>query len=244
VHLSLFIHNYLPKIYFIMKLKFGSFIVGGSGKIGGHVVSHNKGGQYLRTKVKPTNPQSTYQLGVRSRFSTNSKNWISLTDVQRAAWNTAVGIQKKVNAMGDIMILSGKALYSKINQNLGLIGSAAINLPVNAGAGFSLTTFSATVVHATGVTTLTYTAAIPATHKLVVLATPPMSPGISFVKNKLRFMASYATADASPITATAAYTARFGTPAVAGQKVHFRAFAIEIASGIASQGVECVAVVS
>ena len=39
-----------------MKIKFGSEVVDGRGKIGGHVYSKNKGGAYKRTKVTPSNP--------------------------------------------------------------------------------------------------------------------------------------------------------------------------------------------
>lgn len=227
-----------------MKIKFGAIVVGGSGKVGGHVISHNRGGQYIRTKVKPTNPRTASQIAVRARFSTNSKGWSALTEAQRVAWNTASPVFKAINAMGDVMILSGKALYQRIAQNLGTISSAIISSPVNPGAGFNLTTFSATAVNATGVVTLTYTAAIPATHKLVVQATGSLNSGTYFVKNRLRQFAVYQTADASPITATAAYTAKFGAVGAVGKKIYFKAYAIEIASGVPSQGVMCTAIIS
>jgi hypothetical protein len=220
-----------------MKIKFGSFIVGGSGKVGGHVVSHNKGGQYIRTKVKPTNPRSTSQLAVRSRFSSNSKNWITLTDVQRNAWNSATELQKKLNAMGDYMILSGKALYSMVNQNLGLIGATLLSTPVAPGAGFSLTTLAITAVHATGVVTATFTPVIPATHNIVVMATSVHSPGISFVKNKLRVIGTFGSTSTSPLVLTTQYAAKFGAPGAVGQKIAWKIYAIEIASGLPSQGI-------
>jgi hypothetical protein len=227
-----------------MKIKFGSLVVNGSGKIGGHVVSHNKGGSYMRTKVKPVNPQTLSQVNVRARFSTNSKGWNSITAAQRLAWNAALTLQRKMNNMGESILLSGKALYSKVNQNLTTIGTTAISAPVTPGAGFSLTTFSATSVHGTNVTTLTFTSAIPATHKLVIMATPPMSAGITFIKNKLRIIKVSPSTDVSPLVVTTDYVNKFGSIPAAGALIYFRAYAIEIASGFASQAVQCVATVS
>jgi len=48
----------------IMKIKFGSIVVNGSGKLGGHVYSSNRGGNYVRTLATPSNPQTpAQQLG-------------------------------------------------------------------------------------------------------------------------------------------------------------------------------------
>ena len=49
-----------------MKIKWGALVVDGRGKLGGHVAAQNRGGSYLRTKVTPSNPQTTFQTGVRS----------------------------------------------------------------------------------------------------------------------------------------------------------------------------------
>ena len=50
-----------------MKAKFGSFIVDGRGKVNGHVISKNRAGSYIRTKVTPVNPRSTAQLTQRAK---------------------------------------------------------------------------------------------------------------------------------------------------------------------------------
>jgi len=58
-----------------MKIKFGAIVVAGSGKIGGHVASKNRGGAYLRTKVTPTNPNSPAQAGARALLASLSTGW-------------------------------------------------------------------------------------------------------------------------------------------------------------------------
>jgi len=67
-------------------------IIGGSplgmlsGKLGGNVFSHNKGGQYVRQYVIPVNPDSTQQLQVRSRFGMAVATYHSLTSEKKAMW--------------------------------------------------------------------------------------------------------------------------------------------------------------
>ena len=57
-----------------------------SGKLGGNVFSHNKGGQYVRQYVIPVNPDSTQQLQVRSRFGMAVATYHSLTAEKKAMW--------------------------------------------------------------------------------------------------------------------------------------------------------------
>ena len=73
-----------------MKLKFGAIVTDGRGKIGGHVMSKNRGGAYMRTKVTPSNPRSTAQTTVRSHLTTLSQGWRGLSATAIAAWNSAV----------------------------------------------------------------------------------------------------------------------------------------------------------
>jgi hypothetical protein len=52
-----------------MKVLFGAIVVDGRGKIGGHVMSKNRAGAFMRTKVTPINRKSSFQTGVRSRLA-------------------------------------------------------------------------------------------------------------------------------------------------------------------------------
>ena len=99
-----------------MKIKFGAIVVDGRGKIGGHVASKNRGGAYLRTKVTPTNPQTTFQSAVRNRLTAFSQGWRGLTQAQRDAWNAAVSNFSKTDVFGDIKQPTGLNLYVKLNS--------------------------------------------------------------------------------------------------------------------------------
>jgi len=61
--------------------------LGASGKLGGALVFAKwKGRPYVRTLVRPANPKSGGQIGVRAMFKFLSQKWAGLTDGNRATW--------------------------------------------------------------------------------------------------------------------------------------------------------------
>jgi len=201
-----------------MKAKFGSFIVDGRGKVNGHVISKNRAGSYIRTKVTPVNPRSTAQLTQRARLQGQSVAWRGLTATQRQSWIAGVKNFQRTNIFGDLKTPSGFNLYQRLNNNLLKAGQAAI---VSAPAPANVATVNIGVLTATvagGVISLALSGAVPAATTVVFRATPPLSAGISFVKSQLRVITTFAAASASPLVATAAYAAKYGA-FVAGQKI-------------------------
>ena len=227
-----------------MKTKFGSIIVAGSGKIGGHVASKNKSGSYLRTKVTPSNPQTSSQLAVRGDFTTVSKAWEGLTDNQRNGWTASVGSFKKTNIFGDSVTPSGFNLFVKINQNLLNIGEPIISDAPQATSPAAIESLTATAVSGTGVVTLTFAPAIGADDKVVVMATAPQAAGKSYVKNLYRKVTVLTTADVTPKAITAAYAAKFGAPSNAGQRIFFKLFPVSTVTGVTGASIPAEAVIS
>lgn len=216
-----------------MKAKFGMIVVAGSGKIGGHVASRNRGGAYFRTKVTPVNPQSTYQNEVRSRLTELSQAWRGLTQAQRDAWNAAVQDFARTDIFGDIRNPSGAQLYQRLNNNLAQVGQAAISTPP-AVEEVPTVVIGTLTLNLTGpVGTLALSGAVPAGVSAVVDATMSLSPGKSFVKSEYRRIGVYAAATASPLDIYADYIAKFGAP-VEGQKVFVRLSFINTTTGQAS----------
>lgn len=201
-----------------MKVKWGSIVVDGRGKIGGHVASKNASGAYFRTKVTPANPQSAAQAAARSQFGAISSGWSSLTAAQRLAWDNAVDSWARSNVFGDLTSLTGKALYQRLSNQAQAAGFSAVeDVPqrertpsgIITAAEFDLT---AGTLNLTGANT-------DAGVKVMVWGTEALSDGTTFVKNRLRH---FDTQDADSYTGTDvfdAYEARFGTPA-AGQNIH------------------------
>lgn len=213
-------HHEPKKVIVCMALmKMGEFMVALSGKNGGTINSHNKGGTYTKNFAMPTNPRTIYQIGQRNKFTTFSQQWRSLTNAQRLAWIAAAPTFPYVNAVGDVKYLSGSALFNKLNINLAVIGVAPILIPPVPSGVTAVTTIVPTYVG--GVVTVAYTPTpVPAGSSWLLWATPGLSPGVYFVKNKLRLVGILPATTASPDIITVLYTARFGAAAV-GSKVVF-----------------------
>ena len=201
-----------------MKLKFGAIVTDGRGKLGGHVLAKNRSGNYMRTKVTPVNPQTTYQQAQRSALGTLSSGWSGLTDSQRNAWNAAVGDFQKTDIFGDLRSPTGKNLYTALNRNLLNSGESIINTPPSPDTIPSISIASAVYDLTAG--TLTITTVGDTTSAFVQLwATPSLSAGTSFIKDKIRLLETVAGGSAITPDASTAYEARFGEP-IAGANVY------------------------
>jgi hypothetical protein len=233
---SHFKHNfYLFTLYiFIMKVKFGSIVVDGRGKIGGHVASKNRGGSYFRTKVTPVNPRTASQFTVRGRFGTLSQSWKTLTQAQRDSWNAAVSAWSKSDIFSDVRNLTGLQLYQRLNNNLLSSGASQIATPAPNKGVLTVTAGVLTYTSGTPALSLARSGAVPAATRMKVFATPPLSAGISFVKSQLRLISTVAAATASPDNILAAYTAKFGAVGTVGTKIFVGIVFVDSTSGASS----------
>lgn len=191
------------------RIKLGAIVVGMSGKLGGHVFANNRAGAYMRTKTSPTNPRTAYQTAVRAMFAGITSIWGTLTDAQRQSFDDAVQSFSRTDVFGDSKNPTGKALFQRLNQNLVNTGQAQITLaPAPAAVANAAITGAA---GATAVQALTVTTGNDLTgSKVLIYATPALTPGTSFIKNKLRQISAVSGAAAGPIDILAAYTAKFG----------------------------------
>lgn len=214
-----------------MKIKWGALVVDGRGKLGGHVAAQNRGGSYLRTKVTPSNPQSTFQTGVRNLFGSISAGWSDLSAANRNAWNNAVDNWKNTNIFGDLKIPSGKALYQRLNQQAQVVGYSALTTPpVKEDLPPSNVT---EVLIDTTAETITATGLYSGTDATIqVFSSGVVSAGTNFVKNLMRMISHSGGAAYSPADAYDDYVARFGTPS-AGEKI-FIGYKVVLPTGQAS----------
>jgi hypothetical protein len=212
-----------------MKLKWSGFgATDGRGKIGGHVASKNRSGAYARTKVTPTNPQTSFQLGARNLLSTLSQGWRALTQAQRDAWDVAVADFARTDIFGDLRNPTGKNLYARLNINLVNSGEAQITSPpLPAGGGQVI---AGTVVMTNGGAKTVAHTGDTAGHVIQVWATPGVSAGKKFLKNDYRLIDNFVGGTASPHDFATAYESRFGEPAV-GTRVGVRLVSVNDATG-------------
>lgn len=197
------------------KIKFGMMMTDARGKLGGQVFSKNRSGAYVRTKVTPVNPRTASQQANRALLGNLSSQWSALTDTQRSAWNSAVESWQKTNVFGDLQKPTGKNLFTGLNKNvLNLFeDSTVMLLPPAKAEMVTLRIVNSTFSVSTTGQFLVAFEGTEITGKTVrVRATPPLSAGTTYVKNKLRDLGtSYAIDAEGGILINSAYVAKFGT---------------------------------
>lgn len=202
------------------KVKFGMIVTDMRNKLGGHVFSKNRGGSYARTKVVPSNPQTVAQQAVRSALGAISSAWSGLTAPQRASFVAAVDEWKSTDVFGDLKSPSGKNLFTRLNLNLVNTGQAQVSTaPDKVDVPYS--EFTEALIDVSDATVTFDALAVPAGFVAQVSATPPLSQGTRYVRNRFRVIGLQAAGAYVPATLWAQYVAEFGAP-VAGDNIVFR----------------------
>jgi len=222
----------------------GVGMVAGSGKIGGHVVAVNKGGAYVRTKRKPTNPRSTSQVNQRNNNTGNAQAWRGLTAAQRTGWANYAAATAKKNHFGETRYSSGFQAFVQANNTLLAIGVATITAAPVPVAVTPITSLSIVADHVTAHLTLTYAPAVPAGYHYIMRATPQYSAGKTFVKQQFRQCGTLVTANASPYESSGKYTTVFPPIANVGQKVSVQLIPVVDATGQRGLPVQATVVVT
>lgn len=194
------------------KIKWGMMVVDGRGKLGGHVLSKNRAGSYTRTKVTPVNPQTSRQSAVRSLFGAISQQWSGLSESERNGWNASVAEWQKTDIFGDLKQPSGKALFQRLNNQAQVAGyppvlNAPAKLNMVDGVVESIVYDDANL----GEIVLTGNYA-GADARIMLFATPVLSPGTTFVKNRLRLLYTSLANAYNGADAYSEYQDKFGFP--------------------------------
>lgn len=229
---------------FMAKVLFSALISEMRNKLNGSVFSRNRGGNYLRNKVTPLNPQTTFQQAARALLITFSQTWRTLSSAEQEAWNNAVDQWATTDIFGNLRNPSGHQLFIRLNINIDLAGGTQISLPpapqgVNAIDSLSLTADSAPQTYDVAYTPTP----TPASHAMYLESTIGMSPGISNANSDFRFIALIPPASASPFAGIAAQTTKFGA-VIAGQKYFVRAKFIRTDTGEVSGPLVALAIAS
>lgn len=98
-----------------MKYK-GTIIGEASGSLASMVFSHNRGGQYIRQRTIPTNPNSEFQQAIRSIVSQLTSYWGSgLTEAQRLAWDAYAEAVPMLDPLGEPRNIGGLGHFNRSN---------------------------------------------------------------------------------------------------------------------------------
>jgi len=158
------------------RIKYSALVSDVRGIVGGNVFSRNKGGGYVRTFVKPNNPQTERQQIQRLILGAVAGLWRTLTEEQRITWGAAASDFPYKDKLGEDKTYSGQQLFMKFNSFLKAIGIAA---KTNAPAPVEMPT---AVLSASDSTPLDFDVIatlpeIPTDKAYVSRATRPLSPG-------------------------------------------------------------------
>jgi len=219
------------KVILLALIKFGH--LGATdirGTTGGTTFSKNRGGAYVRRRVVGTNPQTPAQTSVRNEFGTLSQAWRTISQVRRDTWINATIQFPRLNKLGDTFHLSGLNLFKSLNQNLFDAGLGRINV-APAPVGTSNVSSLSFVPLSAGTMIVTFSATpTPANNYTLVYASPQVSPGINFLKNRMRIIEVLAPATATGVDVYAAYLAKFGD-VIVGQRMNLGFVAVNGVTG-------------
>lgn len=114
------------------KIKWSAIgITNASGKSGGSVFSHNRGGSYVRRWAKPVNAQTAAQTAMRSIFGNVAKFWGSLKTEEAEVWQEEAQNVSKTDVFGDERKLNGFEYFMQVNQNrIHGMGLPMLRLPI------------------------------------------------------------------------------------------------------------------
>lgn len=212
------------------KIQFTAFMADARNKLNGNVFSKNRYGNYIRNKVTPVNPQTSYQQQQRQQLGNLASQWRGLTQAQRDAWGAAVTNFPRKDIFGNTQYLSANTLYVTLNKNLTNAGSSVISDPPSPVAIPEFIVNSVSAAAGAGTLTISVTPdAVPSGFVLFVKATGNVGPGKNFVKNLLRFIGT-ATVSSGTADIASLWIARFGS-LVAGQRITVQAFLVSTDSG-------------
>ena len=198
-----------------------------SGSVGGMTASRNRGGNYMRARAIPTNPNTPNQIAVRALMSSLTSIWSSiLTAAQRAAWETYAANVPLTNPLGDQIIVTGLNMYIRTNVPAAQVGLTRIDAaPTTFNLG-SLTPISlGTLNTPPGVANINFDntdewATVTGGY-LLIQSSIDVSPSINYFTGPYRQTAGIAGDTATPPTSPTGVSVVY--PMVSGNKTFFNA---------------------
>ena len=107
----------------------GSFVTDARGSVGGITASRNRGGAYIRARIKPTQVPSDARSRARADLGSQASAWAALTPDQRAAWDDRATTWTTVNKLGEVIKISGFNWFCRTNASRSLAGQGQVSDP-------------------------------------------------------------------------------------------------------------------
>jgi len=103
------------------------------GVIGALVFTHNKGGDIVKLRQAPTNPQSARQQQVRQTLASLAAAWSELTDSDRSLWAAYAEDRPRTDPLGNSYTMTGLQAFCSLNCVLVDAGGTQIDVPPTLG---------------------------------------------------------------------------------------------------------------
>lgn len=218
------------------KTLFGALIVDARNKLGGHVLSKNKGGSFIRRKVSPTQPFTAAQRLIRGILTSLARAWGGvLTDAQRASWKAFADTHPITDVFGQAIKLTGEQMYVSLNNVIQFLGGTIIAVPPATLTVAAITDFGPLPAQTGQAFTLdtVLPATVAANERYVVWASPQNSPGKIALGAQMTFLQKFTVLTAGDLDIAAAYIAKYGA-LVAGKKIMVGIRVQNLATGASS----------
>ncbi len=188
-----------------------------SGSQADTTASHNRAGQYFRSRRSPVQPVGTGRRAtVKANFGSASSAWAALASAAQASWNAYAAGHPVTDALGQSITLTGHQMFVGIAAQLLNVGED-IPTVVPASSATTAPVCTAFTVTALGVVTVTLDGSGSATDFILISFSAPVSSGVTFQKTFWQQTVVPASS-VGGATYGAAYVTQFGT-IPAGTKV-------------------------
>ena len=199
----------------------------GSGSLAGLTFSRNRGGNYIRARALPTNPNSTLQQAIRAAMSQLAVLWQdTLTAAQRLAWATYGDNVPVINRLGQSINLTGQNWYIGCNSVRIQAGLARVDDAPTVFNRGDYTTPTFAIDTASDEVDVSFDNADAWANEddssLVVYASVPNDPTVNYFKGPYVLVGTIDGDSVTPPTSPAAIA--LPQAIVAGQRNFFRVF--------------------
>lgn len=205
------------------------------GSINGATFSRNSSGAYIRSRVKPVNPNTPAQSQARALFATLSTNFKSLTQADIQTWESARPNFPQVDKLGQTIELTAQQLYMKFNRNLQATSSIGIDV-APAPTSVPAPALGTVTVDATQFSVAFTPDPLGASELMIISASTCVSAGVNFMgRSGMKQIQVEPGTTASPSDIFASYNSIYGAGTLqAGSKVFVSLKIVNRTTGIAS----------
>jgi len=221
-----------------MKFK-GTHISEASGSLAGVTYSHNRGGQYMRARAVPVNPNTLQQQAVRNYMASRSAAWGSvLTQGQRDGWEAYADQVLLTDALGEPRKATGLNHYVRCNvprMQAAMAGSPLQVAPAIFDMGSYTNPVLGVVDQSDSTASIAYTNtdawAIAVGGAMLVHASAGQSPGTAYFKGPYRYAGKVLGAVVPP---TSPYACPLPFAVQVGQRVFVKLTFVQVDGRLSS----------